>query len=133
MEIFRPAPPDLFWRVYQAGSQTTSPLHDHATGVLRTMELRRWLDRAGFADTWQRVVPIARWSPMAQEVRCYVAGLLAYFAWASELVPVPEDHRRFWRAVSDPNAPGHMVDHPDGFWCETQVVAVGRVSDQATA
>jgi hypothetical protein len=32
----------------------------------------------------------------------------------------------FWRAQRDPDAPEHLVNYRDPFWCEGHFVTVGR-------
>jgi len=40
---------------------------------------------------------------------------------------VPEDDRAIWRRLRDPGAADYLLDDPDSYYCEANVVAVGTV------
>jgi hypothetical protein len=44
----------------------------------------------------------------------------------AERAGVSEADLAFWRAQRDHDAPEHLVNHPDLFWCEGHFVTVGR-------
>ncbi len=49
----------------------------------------------------------------------------------AERAGVSEADLAFWRAQRDHDAPEHLVNHPDLFWCEGHFVTVGRRPTQA--
>ena len=98
-------------------------------GALRARELRRWLERAGLVDVWQRSTLIERWAPLRPVERQLWAEWLAFLAGLAEERGVPEADLVVWRTLRDPAGPDHLVDHPEFYACEGQVVAVGRVPD----
>ena len=100
-------------------------------GSLRARELRRWLERAGLADVWQRTNLIERWAPLRPVERHFWGEWLAYLAELAVQRGVPQADLETWDALRDATAPDHLVDHPEFYGCEGQVVAVGRVSDDS--
>jgi len=77
-------------------------------------------------DTWQRTTPIERWHPLRAVEREYLGETLGYFAKMAE-GNVPEDDRATWRRLRDPGAADYLLDDPDFYYCEANVVAVGTV------
>jgi len=125
------------WRVYPADPLLISHLSDasvrhdpgdaQSRGSLRGRTLRRWLERAGLIDVHQRTTLIERWAPLTTAERRFWAEWLGFLAVAALRRGVPDADLETWRAIVDPGAPGHLVDSPDFYACEGQVVAVGRV------
>lgn len=68
-----------------------------ARGVIRAAILRRWLERAGLRDVWQRVYLEESWAPLTDRERQGVSAMLRYLAAAAERVAIPEEDRAFWR------------------------------------
>lgn len=97
-----------------------------ARGSVRGRELRRWLERAGLEGVWQRTTLIERWAPLRPAERGFFGSWMAYLARIAEERGVPEEDLATWRTLRDPDAPGHLMDHPEFYACEGQVVAVGR-------
>ncbi len=98
-----------------------------ARGSVRGRELRRWLERAGLEGVWQRTTLIERWAPLKPAEREFFGSWMAYLARIAEERRVPEEDLAAWRALRDPEAPDHLVNHPEFYACEGQVIAVGRV------
>jgi len=88
--------------------------------------MRRWLERAGFVDVWQRGTLSEIWAPLEPVQRQYVAHQLAQMGTLAERASLPEADLVFWRAQRDAEAPEHLVNAPDLFWCEGHFVTVGR-------
>lgn len=123
MRIY-PGDPCLFTRLADAAARTDPT--PQSEGSLRGRELRRWLERAGFGDTWQRIELIERWAPLRPSERRLYVEWLSVLARRAEECGVFEDDRARWAALRDPEASGHLVDRPDFYACEGQVLAVGR-------
>lgn len=105
------------------GSQVAT----ESRGSLRGRELRRWLERAGLVDVWQRATLIERWAPLRPVERQLWGDWLAFLAELAEERGVPASDLEVWQTLRDPSSPGHLLNHPDFYACEGQVVAVGRV------
>ncbi|HLL41315.1 MAG TPA: methyltransferase domain-containing protein [Rubrobacteraceae bacterium] len=123
---FYPADPFLIFHLSEAGlcaEQETA----ESIGSLRGRELKRWLERSGLTEVWQRTTLIERWAPLRTVERQFFGDWLAYLAGLAEERGVPEADLQAWRSVIDHDAPNHLLDHPEFYACEGQVVAVGRV------
>ncbi len=126
MQLMRvyPAPPFLVSHLSEVSIRDGSG-SAQSQGSLRGRELRRWLEHAGFERVWQRTTVIERWSPLRTVERQLFVEWLAYLAFVAEERGVPETDLVLWRSVRDPTSSGHLVDHPDFYACEGQVVAAG--------
>lgn len=120
--LFSPGDPTLLWRAWAAGSQVAGNFR----GCLRTRTMRRWFERAGLADTWQRGTLSEIWAPLEPVQRQYIGGQLMQIGALAEKAGVPEADLAFWRAQRDPDATEALVNHPELFWCEGHFVTTGR-------
>ncbi len=128
MQLMRvyPADPLLFSRLSEKsirGGNATA----HSQGSMRGRELRRWLERAGLEQVWQRTLMIERWAPLRAVERQLFADWFGYLAQLAEERGVPEEDLATWRRLGNPAAPDYLLDAPDFYACEGQVVAVGHV------
>lgn len=135
LHLLAPAPPFLlahFWE--QRAAHTT-----FARGLLRARGLRTLQRRASLTETWQRTTVMERWSPLTPIARIFLAQTLGAFArvalahavgplnrWTDER-SLPPDELVAWQRLRDPDAPDFLLDDPDLYYCEANVVAVGRV------
>lgn len=128
MQLMRvyPASPFLFNHLSEVSIRGDSATAQ-SQGSLRARELRRWLEHAEFEQVWQITTLIERWAPLRAVERQLYVDWLAYLALLAEERGVPEADLATWRSLHDPTVPGHLVDHPDFYVCEGQVVAVGQV------
>lgn len=128
MELARIAPADplLLAHLSEVGIRGT-----HATvqswGSLRGRTLRRWLERAGFVQVIQQTTLIERWAPLRPVEHQFFGEWLSYLARLAEERGVPAADRVTWAGLRDPADPASLLNHPDFYVCEGQVVAVGRV------
>lgn len=94
--------------------------------LARARGQRRWLERAGLVDVWQRTTLIERWVPLTPAERAFLAEALGGFAALGvRQEGLSERDREMWRTLQ--RDPGALLDRPDLYYCEGQVVAVGRV------
>jgi ubiquinone/menaquinone biosynthesis C-methylase UbiE len=121
-----PADPLLVFRLSESGLRPEW-MSAESRGALRGRELRRWLERSGLTEVWQRTTLIERWAPLRTVERQFFGEWLAYLAGLAEERKVPEADLATWLSVRDPAASDHLLDHPEFYACEGQVVAVGRV------
>ena len=132
MQLFRLAPGDPFLVAHLADvSQHHEPGSVQSRGSLRGRLLRRWLERAGLVDVWQRTTLIERWAPLRPVEHRLWAEWLAYLAELAEQRGVPADDLAAWRILRDPAHPRHPLNAGDLYTCEGQTVAVGRVPPAA--
>jgi ubiquinone/menaquinone biosynthesis C-methylase UbiE len=120
-----PADPFLIFHLSEAGLRAERESAE-SIGSLRGRELRRWLERSGLTEVWQRTTLIERWAPLRTVERRFFGDWLAFLAGLAEERGVPEADLAAWRSVRDPFAPDHLLDDPEFYACEGQVVAVGR-------
>jgi ubiquinone/menaquinone biosynthesis C-methylase UbiE len=121
--MLAPADPVLLWYSYMIAE----PIVAQAHGGLRARTLRRWLEHAGLVNVHQHTTLTEVWAPLTACQRAYLSDLLVYYAGAAERLGVTASARAFWRTQSDPDSPDHLVNHPDFYWCEGHVLAVGTV------
>ena len=120
--LFSPGDPTSLWRAWSAGSQVA----ENFRGCLRTRAMRRWFEKAGLTDTWQRGTLSEIWAPLSSAQRQYIGGQFMQIGALAERAGVPEADLEFWRAQRDPGAQDALVNHPELFWCEGHFVTVGR-------
>jgi ubiquinone/menaquinone biosynthesis C-methylase UbiE len=120
--LFFPGDPTLLWRAWASASHVAQNFR----GCLRTRSLRRWFEKAGLTDIWQRATLSEIWAPLQAAQRQYIGGQLMQIGALAEQAGVPDEDLKFWRAQRDPDAPEHLVNHPELFWCEGHFVTVGR-------
>jgi len=114
--LFSPLDPHLFPRLLAA---------EGWSNLVRARGQRWWLEQAGLVDVWQRTTLIERWAPLTPPERAFLAESVGGFSFlGSRQDALPVQDRETWRALSDPAA---LLDRPDFYHCEGQVVAVGRV------
>jgi SAM-dependent methyltransferase len=121
---WHPGDPALLRRLLEANRSMSVQAH----GILRARGLRRWLERAGLNAVWQRTTLVERWAPLSPVERTYVGDLLAFMTKTAEQLPLPDEDAAFWRAQGDPASSDFLANHPELYWCQGYVVAVGRVS-----
>ena len=120
--LLAPAPPFLFPNYWAP----RVPVSAIPAGLVRARGLRGVQRRAGLAETWQRTTLIERWSPLRAVEREYLGATLGYFARMAEGA-VPEGDLAAWRRLRDPGAADYLLDDPDFYYCEGNVLAVGTV------
>lgn len=132
MQLMRvyPADPFLVTHLCEASIRGSSVIAQ-SQGSLRGRELRRWLEKVGLEQVWQKTTLIERWAPLQPIERQLFSEWLAYFACLALQRGVPETDLVTWRSLCDPTSPNHLVNHPDFYVCEGQVVAVGYVPEAA--
>lgn len=73
--LFSPGDPTLLWRAWAAASQTVQPLR----GCMRTRTLRRWFEKTGLTETWQRATLSEIWAPLNPAQQQYIGAQLTLF------------------------------------------------------
>jgi len=121
--LLAPAPPFIFPHYWERRGASSPP----GRALVRSRALRRSQWQVGLVEAWQRTTLIERWAPVSTVEREYLGGTLAYFARVAEESEVPEEDLPTWRRLRDAGAPDYLLDDPDFYYCEANVVAVGRV------
>ena len=129
MQLVRlhPADPFLVAHLSEVSLRNTA-LGPESRGSLRGRELRRWLERAGLEEVWQRTTMIERWAPLRPVERQLWSEWLVFLAGLAEERGVPDEDLPAWRSLKTTDAPDNILNHPELYTSEGQVVAVGRVS-----
>jgi arsenite methyltransferase len=117
-----PADPHLPTRLSMATIAEPSTSRQ-ALGSLVGRQLGRRLEAAGLVDVAQRTWLIERWAPLRPVERDFFAQWFEYLADLAERLALPPSDREQWRRL----AGGDLLDHPELYVSEGQVVAVGRV------
>jgi ubiquinone/menaquinone biosynthesis C-methylase UbiE len=117
-----PGDPGRIWRFLCAARATEPQVH----GLLRTPELRRWLQDAGLVEVWQQTTLSERWAPLRPPERQFHTDILAWAARLALRTPLPADDHAFWQMALDPESPEHPINQPDFYAYDAQSVAVGR-------
>jgi hypothetical protein len=121
--LFAPGDPGLLLRTFVALTAVGPPF----PGILRARTTRRWFERLGLVDVWQRATLSELWAPLEPSQHHYVGRQLMQLGAAAARVDLPEADHAFWRRQRDPETAEALVNHPDLLWCEGHFVAVGRV------
>jgi SAM-dependent methyltransferase len=119
--------PLLFARRNDAAARRGSAQMRYA---LRSPHLRRWLERAGLANVWQRTTLTERWAPLRPIEQTFLRAASAEFARSALSMQLPEEDMATWREMLDPDAADNPVGAPDFYFCQSDVVAVGYVPMQ---
>jgi ubiquinone/menaquinone biosynthesis C-methylase UbiE len=94
-----------------------------ALGSLVGRQLRRRLEAAGLVDVVQRTWLIEHWAPLRAVQREFLAQWFDYLFELAERLALPAADVEQWRRL----AGGDLLDDPELYVSEGQVVAVGRV------
>jgi ubiquinone/menaquinone biosynthesis C-methylase UbiE len=131
LERWRPGDPAVRWKLLAARAQEETPGGVQVRGMLRAGVLRRWLERAGLEQVWQRTVPIERWAPLKPAEITFLSRLSQsrFSIDRAKDLKLSASELAFLRANADPAAPEHPLNDPEFHYCETSVVAVGRVPE----
>ncbi len=120
---FSPGGPERMWRALAATRHVDLQVH----GMLRTPELRRWMESAGFEEVRQQSEICDRWAPLRASDRQLHGDLLRWLGQRAINTALSEDDLTFWRTMQHPDNPGHPINQPDFAVFDTQTVVVGRV------
>lgn len=93
----------------------------------RTPLLRRWLERAGFAEVWQRFTLIERWAPFEPLEREYALDGMVFMANMAAQHKLSAEDQAMWAELSDPTSAVNPANHPESYFSEGNYLAVGRV------
>ncbi|MET9496312.1 class I SAM-dependent methyltransferase [Streptomyces sp. NPDC006552] len=115
----RPAGPYLFSDFFRAAGARPG----YARQLLRTRDLYRHVEAAGFRDVRQRTVLIEHFAPLGEAaLRFYKAACARLAAQAGDL-----GLGAGWEPFADPESAHHPLDRPDGYIAEGNTLAVGVV------
>jgi arsenite methyltransferase len=123
----RPGNQAIRWRILDTKAHQDSAISTQIQGWMRTGLLKRWLERAGLEDVWQKSVPIERWAPLAPADRSFLTMVLARSIDEVADVNLPNEDLAYLRTQQDATSPEHALNDPEFHYCETHVIAVGRV------
>ena len=138
----RPSDPLLLPHFYSAVIRNWD--RSNASEIRYTWKIGRALARAGLTDVRQVTTLIERRSPLASVDLEFLK--LRFGSYASVILPIAQgktigemadwfglrekktaEELRFWEAMARFDDPDHIFNHPDFYWSEGQVLALGRV------
>ncbi|MEZ4571015.1 MAG: methyltransferase domain-containing protein [Thermomicrobiales bacterium] len=96
-------------------------------GSTRTWNLRSFLLKAGLRDVWQRSLLSEHRAPLTPENQQLQGDFMKHLATGALELELPEEEHDFWKRQLDPASPDAMVNQPDFYNAEAQMLAVGRV------
>lgn len=105
--------PDFFRREAQVPG--------YSRQLMRSGELYRFLREAGFSAVRQQTVLIEHFAPLTAEAADFYGRTCANLAARAIAAGLPGA----WEPLLDTASADHPLDHPDGYICEGNVVAVG--------
>lgn len=126
--VLRPADEAFLWHHFEAA--LAKPYWNAGKGAFRAWNLRRHFEQAGLTYLWQRSSLIERRGPLRPIERAYLGeylGTHAGIALDVHFDDLPAPDLELWQHLADAEAGGSLLDHPDFYWCEGQVIAVGQV------
>jgi ubiquinone/menaquinone biosynthesis C-methylase UbiE len=97
-------------------------------GAHRGPELRAWLRRAGLEEVRLTQTLVEHAAPLTPAKRAFMADSLAMLAEIASDLDLPEDEKAEWAEIGA--NPDHILDDPDFYFREGQVLAVGRVPER---
>jgi ubiquinone/menaquinone biosynthesis C-methylase UbiE len=95
-------------------------------GSIRGRDLRRWLERAGFANVRQQSTLIERWAPLRPAQQRLWCDWLGHLATAARDRDLPATDRDTWRSLEDPDRRLAFIQASEFYACEGQIVAMGE-------
>ena len=125
-EQVQPSTPTLFIHLIEARCRQGSTLD---CGLLREIELPRWLREAGLVDLRQKSTLVVRYQPVDSVTKQFVADFLRGLAQQAQEVDLPEQEARLWKQLADTNSPDHILHHPDCQYRVIEFVFVARVPE----
>ncbi|GGN56315.1 hypothetical protein GCM10012285_50830 [Streptomyces kronopolitis] len=115
----RPADPYLFSDFFRAAGAAPG----YARQLLRTRELYRHLKQAGLTEVRQQTILIEHHTPLTPAATDFYAAACAQLAGQALTLGLSKE----WQRFTDPAAPDHPLNDPDGYISEGNVLAVGTV------
>jgi arsenite methyltransferase len=121
-----PAPPGLVLHHLEA---TAKGGNGQRQGVLRNATLPDWLRRAGLVAVQRWTTLIQRAAPLPPATRQLCRHFLAMYASEAVALDLPAADRACWSTLRDPAALERLLDDPDFYFAEGNILVVGRVPD----
>lgn len=118
-----PADPLFHWHFMERARSSSVEMK----GILRSRELRRLFEQAGFLNVRQRTVLIERWAPLTPaEKKCF-GQLLSSVAALAEEIGLDGPAGEYFRNQKDPDSPNAIVNHPEFHACRAVTLVIGQV------
>lgn len=119
-----PASPLLYWRLVDAAVRKNETF---TISTLRTSNHARLLEQCGLNAVRQCTTLVERRLPLRPIERLHVTRMLAYLLEQAESLQVGDEDMKEWREICEPTSIRYLLDHPDFYWCEGHMLAVGNV------
>lgn len=115
--------PVVMWHYLEAASRN----YNDVAGVMRAIDLPRWLRHAGLINVRWQTTNIARFGPLQPVEIVALGNLLEFTAKTALNSDVPENDIRQWQRFLQMLKNGQLLEQPDFFHREGAVVVVGEV------
>ena len=119
-----PAPPGL---VLHHLELTAKGGNRQRQGVLRNATLPDWLRRAGLGSVQRRTTLMPRAAPLPPATRQLCRSYLGMYAAEAVALDLPAADHACWASLRDPAALERLLDDPDFYFGEGNILVVGRV------
>lgn len=125
-----PAPPALQLHHRAAAARAGNV---QMRGLMRATHLPAWLRRAGLTAVRRRTTLIERSASRDAATRRLYRDFLAYYAARADMLDLPGEDGAYWARLREAGAIERLLDDPDFYTCEGNILAVGQVPmDAAT-
>ncbi len=116
-----PAPPGLIWHWFEARADTTNPWS------LRAPTLPARQRRAGLTGITRRATLIERTMPLAPPVRQLFQEWFVYVGGVAATLDLPPADQAFWEGLRDTATVDRLLDSPDFYMSQGNILTVGQV------
>jgi len=119
---FQPGPVPLYIHWYEANCCAGS---QQSYGLLRAIDLSRWLRATGLVDIRQKPTLILRFYPLRPVEKEFVNQLMKFWYQESLKLDLPPEDIEVWRQMADTDSSNHITNDLDFQYRCIQTVFVG--------
>ena len=117
-----PSDPTFIWRIYEPIREK----HAQARGLLRTINLRKWLLQAGFVDVNYTTTIVHRVPPLKPVEREFITDSIQFTARLGVEYKASESDLRICQNVLDDDKLCDLMKQPEFFYREGHALVVAR-------
>ena len=118
---FGPFPSDVIWRLF------IEDLHGTTRGVIRSPEFAATFRALKLEDVTSRTILAERCQPLRPVERRFIQEVFLFMSSLSLRLNISAGDKEMWRALSNVDDPGHILNDDDFFYREPHNVTIGRV------
>ncbi len=95
--------------------------------AVRATNLPAWLRKADFTSVRRHTTLIEREAPLSPISHQVERDALAFWAARAQPLDLPEGDQAYWATLRDPSERERLLEHPDYYVCEGNILAIGEV------